>query len=106
MLKFAQDVNFLSYFFLLLRILEKILCGQKAACNMEKCKKERAKEALIEYFKLSHRLIEISEELGSESGIHRLFGLDRARIPCKNTVANKLQLINFQEWKARRNLKD
>lgn len=72
---------------------------------MEKKDKDKARDALIEFHRLTHKLMDVVDELGTESGIYRLFG-SKARGLSKNSISNHLQIINIKEWKARRNLKD
>lgn len=102
MSNFAQDVNFLSYFSLVLRILEKILCGQKRYV-MENDNK--AKNILLELFRASEAIVDLYHEIGSESGVHRLFDF-----PCRDKpldrVIDPLNVIDIKKWKARRDFKD
>lgn len=65
----------------------------------------KAKGILLDLFKASEAIVDIYNEIGSESGVHRLFDTPFRNEPV-NRITNTSEVIDIQEWKARRNLKD
>ena len=65
----------------------------------------KAKGILLDLFKASEAIVDLYNEIGSESGVHRLFDTPFRNEPV-DRIINPSEVIDIKEWKSSRNLKD
>lgn len=66
----------------------------------------KAKNILLEFFRASEAIVDLYLEIGSESGVHRLFDFPRRRHKSIDRVVDSSKVIDIKKWKARRDFKD
>ena len=70
-----------------------------------KKKNRKALDIIIKYYEATEHLIDIQEEIGSKSGIFRLFDIHRS-LSSENAATDLPKVICLKAWKKRNNLVD